>query len=197
MIAHTIIAAQESSCFQNIVVTTECDEIKAICKEWDVIIIDRPEDLATDTSSSCDVIYHTLEVLKDKNIGTSHFALLQPTSPLRNSQHIKEAITKLEASQCDTLVSMTEFEHPYQKGLKINHDNLEPITQWEDLTKPRQHLEKSYYTNGAIYLSRSKDFLKSKNLFYGKTQSYIMDKRSSIDIDQYFDLELANFLLNH
>lgn len=198
MIAHTITAAQNSGCFEHIVVTTDCPEIKSASLSWNADVIDRPTALATDCASSLDVLHHALSVLKQDGKLTSHFVLLQPTSPLRNYKHIQEAVAKFENSDAASLVSVTEVNHPIQKFLFDNDGVLEPVFSWEALTMPRQSLKPAFLVNGAIYIVGCEQFIINKDLFASPTASYFMAPAISFDIDCAEDFECAEkFLVRH
>ncbi|RUR59213.1 acylneuraminate cytidylyltransferase family protein [Aeromonas veronii] len=195
MIAHTITAAQDSGCFEDVVVTTDCPEIKAVSQNWNAVVINRPPELATDNASSVDVLHHAISVLKNKGKITSHVVLLQPTSPLRNLNHIKEAIAKFESSDAESLVSVTEVNHPIQKFFFDNDGVLAPVFSWDVLTMPRQSLKPALWVNGAIYIVSCEKFIKSKNLFALPVASYLMIPTFSLDIDSAEDFEHAKNIL--
>lgn len=192
LIAHTIQAALESKIFDKVVVTTDDTEIKEVSLQYGAEVIDRPEYLATDSASSLDVIVHALEALKENGTKQyTHFVLLQPTSPLRTATHIKESWSKYLKDDANSLVSVMEVEHPPQKMLIEKNGEVTPLTKWEDLTKPRQSLPKAYLPNGAIYIIKIEDFLKSKNIFEEALSIYLMNQKCSIDIDSENDLEIV------
>ena len=197
MIAHTIIAALDSGCFNRVVVTTDCPEIKSVSLEWGAEVIDRPVVLASDTASSLDVIHHALTELHKEGALTSHFILLQPTSPLRNAKHIKEAVGLFENSRAASLVSVTEAEHPVQKHFFERDGQLEPVFSWEDLTKPRQELEKAYLVNGAIYIAKASFFISKIDFFQKPVKNYLMPKDESIDVDDINHLNVALKSIEH
>ena len=188
LIAHTIDAALESKIFSKVIVTTDDKEIKEVSLKYGAEVIDRPENLATDNASSLDVIEHTLIELYSRGENYSHFILLQPTSPLRKASHIIEAWEKYIQDSASSLVSVTETEHTPFKMLIEKDGMVQPLTQWSDLTKPRQTLPKAYLPNGAIYISKADKFLKQKNLFLSPLVLYKMTRRESIDIDTIEDL---------
>lgn len=192
LIAHTIDAAKDSKIFDKIIVTTDDQEIKDVSLRYGAEVIDRPCELATDTASSLDVIEHTLLELQKKDERFSHFVLLQPTSPLRNSIHIKEAWDKHMVENANSLVSVVEVDHPPQKMLIEENGEIKPLTKWEDLTKPRQQLPKAYQPNGAIYIGDIEKFLSSKNIFEKPLSIFEMDRKSSVDIDSEEDLRKVN-----
>ena len=190
LIAHTIEAALKSNIFSKIVVTTDDKEIREVALKYGADVIDRPKELATDGASSLDVIKHTLLTLQINEEKYSHFILLQPTSPLRNENHINEAWNKYTTEEVSSLVSVTAVVHPPQKMLILDNNNsVKPLTQWEDLTKPRQQLPKAFLPNGAIYISEVDKFLEKKNLFVIPLSLYIMTVEDSVDIDTKEDLE--------
>jgi len=196
LIAHTIDAAKASNIFANIVVTTDDKEIKEVSLKFGVNIIDRPSELATDTASSLDVLEHALRELETENY--THFILLQPTSPLRTDVHIVETWKKYIDENANSLVSVCEIEHsPFKLLIENENKEIEPLTKWEHLTLPRQKLAKAYLPNGAIYINRVDKFLENRNLFEKPMIVYLMDKKSSIDIDLEIDLNICEEYLKH
>ena len=193
LIAHTIDAALKSKLFSKVIVTTDDDEIKEVSLKYGAEVIDRPHELATDSASSLDVLEHSLRTLEKEEY--THFILLQPTSPLRNEIHIKEAWDKYKKLKASSLISVVEVEHTPFKMLIERDGQVEPLIKWEDLTKPRQELPKAFLPNGAIYISEVNKFLKNKNLFEKPLEMYEMSKKESIDIDTKDDLELTSKLM--
>ncbi|ANE35938.1 CMP-N-acetylneuraminic acid synthetase [Campylobacter iguaniorum] len=188
MIVYTIQAALKSKIFSKIVVTTDSKEIKDISLQLGVDVIDRPSSLSRDDSSIVDVIEHALKsVIADGSIFT-HFMLLQPTSPLRNEQHIKESFDVYNSKDANSLVSVNLSVIPPQKTLIDMDGKIQPLTKLSDLTQNRQNLPVSYHPNGAIYISKIDNFLKDKNLFLNPLHIYLMDEISSLDVDNIDDL---------
>jgi len=195
LIAHTINAAKESNIFSKIIVTTDDEEIKDVSLKYGAEVIDRSYELSTDTASSLDVIAHALEELKKQGSKYEYFILLQPTSPLRNKIHIQEAWEIYIKRKSSSLVSVSEVEHSPFKMLIENGDTIEPFSNWEDLTKPRQQLPKAFLPNGAIYISKVTNFLEDKNLFAKPFEIYKMTKKENVDIDTNDDLELVSKIM--
>lgn len=195
LIAHTIEAAKQSKLFHRIIVTTDDLEIKQISSFYGADIIDRPIDLATDSASSLDVIEHALQALSKLDNTYTHFILLQPTSPLRNAEHLQKAWQQYCSEDAESLVSITEDDHHPYKSFIQTPEGIEPLFSWEYLTTPRQKLPKTFRVNGAIYIAECQTFLKTKNLFEGKLSFFIMTKTASIDIDDEIDFLLAKLLM--
>jgi len=187
LIAYTIDAAKESQIFDKIIVTTDDEEIKEVSLNFGVEVIDRPAELATDTASSIDVLVHVLKEISDEVF--THFILLQPTSPLRNGEHIREAMEMYCTSQAKSLVSVTEVEHTPYKLLLEKEKEIVPLFSEEYLTMPRQKLPLTYRINGAIYVASVSSFLQSSNLFEKPLVIYKMNQASSVDIDTQQDFK--------
>lgn len=187
LIVHTIHSALKSNIFNKVIVTTDDDEIKEVSLSSNAEVINRPKEFATDTASSLDVLEHALTVLQENEF--SHFMLLQPTSPLRNSTHIQEAMAKYTQENAKSLVSVTETEHTPYKLLVEGDDEIIPLFSNEYLTMPRQKLPITYRINGAIYISEISSFLQTKDLFQKPLTIYLMDQQNSIDIDTKMDLD--------
>ena len=122
---------------------------------------------------------------------------MQPTSPLRTTKHIDEAIELLIEKTADAVISTCEVDHPVQWNMKID-DTLDISKSIQTINSKRsQEQEKYYRLNGAIYIAKTKELLEEKTFFLTKDiYSYIMPKIESIDIDDKIDFKLASILLS-
>ena len=112
LIAYTLDAAIESQVFDEIVVSTDSLKIAEISKSFGAKIpFLRPKELASDNAKTVDVIIHVLNYYINQNIEFDYFMLLQPTSPLRNSKDIKNAVNLLFEKNANSVVSVCETEH--------------------------------------------------------------------------------------
>jgi len=189
LISWTIEAAKRSKYINKIAVTSDDSEILKIAEKSSVEIIVRPDELASNTATSVDVIKHSLE-----NLDTYEYVvLLQPTSPLRNYRHIDESIKFLKQKNADAIISVCKTDHnPLWSNKLDNNLSMSNFIENEQLNKRSQDLKKFFRLNGAIYICKTKNFLK-ENTFFLKNNifAFIMDKKSSIDIDDEFDFEIA------
>ncbi len=189
LISWTIEAAKRSKYINKIVVTSDDSEILKIAEKSSVEIIVRPDELASDSATSVDVIKHSLE-----NLDTYEYViLLQPTSPLRNYRHIDESIKFLKQKNADAIISVCKTDHnPLWSNRLDSNLSMSNFIENEQLNKRSQDLDKFFRLNGAIYICKTKNFLKENTFFIKKNIfAFIMDKKSSIDIDDEFDFEIA------
>jgi len=195
LIAYSIEAATECPGIRHCIVSTEDSEIKQVSLDYGVEVVDRPLELATDSAQTNVVVRHVLETLLQENNLPEYFALLQPTSPLRTAGHIQSCIDAFFNSNAACAMSVTETEHHPYKNFTMENAYLEPLFDAESVEKRRQDLPTIFRPNGAIFLMSSNLFL-SKNVFFVQPAlPYLMDQEASIDIDNMFDLLLAEFIV--
>jgi len=122
--------------------------------------------------------------------------LLQPTSPLRTSKDIINAVKLAFEKDADVILSVCEAEHsPLWTNILPNDFSMKHFIREEIKGKNRQQLPKLLRLNGAIYLAKVEYFLKTKDWFGEKSYAYIMPRERSIDIDDYIDFKLAEILM--
>ena len=189
LISWSIEAALKSKYISKVVVSSDDEEILNISSNFGADIIKRPYELANDTATTFDAIKHTINNLEKYD----YIVLLQPTSPLRNEKHIDEAIELLEEKQADGIVSVCEMDHsPLWSNTLPEDGNMRGFLREEILNKRSQDLEKYYRLNGAIYICKTDKLLENKSFFLkDNIFAYIMDRKSSIDIDEEIDFLFA------
>ena len=195
LIAYTIEAALKSKYIDKVIVSSDDEEILNISKKNEADIIKRPIDLANDTATTFDTIKHTIDNFEKYD----YIVLLQPTSPLRNEKHIDEAIQLLEEKNADSIISVCEMDHsPLWSNTLPKDGNMSNFLKDEILNKRSQDLEKYYRLNGAIYICKTDLLLKEKSFFLKENIfAYIMDRRSSVDIDEKIDFLIAEIVIGN
>jgi len=190
LLAWTIEAALASEAVTRTVVSTEDDEIARAARAAGAEVLARPAELAADGTPMRDVIEHALRELG----GTEVLVLLQPTSPLRRAEHVDAAVELLRATGADSVVSVVEVPHRYRPGSLMALDGDRLVALAEDYAATRQEKPAVYARNGPAILVLRPDRI-GTDLYGGDCRAYVMEPRDSIDIDDPFDLELAELLL--
>ncbi|MDO6743443.1 acylneuraminate cytidylyltransferase family protein [Tenacibaculum soleae] len=191
LIAWTIEASLQSKYITKTIVSSEDDNILDIAKKNGSEILKRSQELALDTTPSEPVIEHVLNSIEDIN-KYNYLLLLQPTSPLRDATDIDRAIEKLKEKNATALISTTAIDNKILKAFKNNKKGyLKGISNNDYPFMRRQDLPMVYMPNGAIYIVKIDDFLKSKRLFTDKTISFVMSEEKGLDIDTVEDLNRA------
>jgi len=193
LIAWSIEAGLNSKYIDEVIVSSDDDEILEVAKKFGANIIQRPDELASDTATTFDAIKHTIENSKKYD----YIILLQATSPMRNEIHIDEAIKLLESKNVDAVVSVCEMDHsPLWSNTLDESLSMQGFLKDEVLNKRSQDLEKYYRLNGAIYICKTDKLLEEESFFIKENiLAYKMDRKSSIDIDEEIDFKMAEVLI--
>jgi CMP-N,N'-diacetyllegionaminic acid synthase len=190
LVQWTIEASIRSGYATRTVVSSDSTEILDLAQTLGAEIIERPIELATDTASSESVIEHAIEYLAaTEGYHPEVLILLQPTSPLRTSLDIDEAILYYVHSNASALISGYEPPHNPFKDFIIDQDGtLRAIVDDSYPFLPRQRLPASFRPNGAIYIIKTDSFMATQSLLTENTVPFFMDRDKSIDVDNISDL---------
>ena len=197
LILYTIEVALASK-LTEVIVSTDSPDIMDICAPTGVSTpFLRPSELATDSAAAIDVAQHALKFMEDK--AGSHYdalMLLQPTTPFRRIKDIDNAITRLEQTDADSVISVTEVGgyHPARMKFLEGDRLIDPPYCEEVENQPRQQLRPMYIRNGAIYLSKRQCIL--DGTFKGNdSRALVMSINYSINIDTEADFKYAEMLI--
>jgi len=166
-----------------IYVSTDDNDIKKFVESMNVNVIDRPDRLAKDDSKTEDVVEHFLE-----EINTDLFCVVQPTSPLLNSNSILEGIKLMEVY--DSVISVCKDVKYFWSS------DGKPINFELGKRKRTQEHNSWFRENGAFYITSKDDFLENKILQNGLVGFIEMTEMESMDIDTKEDLEMVRKLCN-
>lgn len=196
LIGYSIEEAIKSNVFEDIIVSTDSEKYAKIAKKYGATVpFLRTEELSNDTSKVSDVILDIIQKMEELGKKYDCFMLLQPTSPLRTANDIIKSLNLYNDKSANVVISVSEAEHSPLWMNTIDED-LSMSDFIKVVNTNRQELKKYYRINGAIYLSNIEFYKKTKNFFQEKSFAYIMEKSSSIDIDDIYDFTLAEILLN-
>jgi len=198
LISYSIQSGLESKLIDDVYVSTEDEEIKSISLEYGAKVIDRPNELATNKSHTQDVIEHAINVLdKDYDIVIT----LEPTSPLRDVDHIDDAISKFIAENTNSLISIFENDVTPFWLLSINNDKVHPFLEYNKETnnpfdRESQEYPISYKPSGFIFITKV-DFLKRNHTLFDFTNCsyYLVTYKETLDIDTENDVNIIKLYM--
>jgi CMP-N-acetylneuraminic acid synthetase len=199
LIAYTIQTALQSKLLTEVVVTTEDEEIRQIALAYGAQApFLRPAELATDKALAVPTIQHAVREMESlKGVRCDYVVMLQPTSPLKTSEDIDTALTRLIETGADGIISVVDVDNNHPMKMKKFLGEGGKQGQLIDYEKPpfencpRQLLPPVFIVNGAIYASR-RDVLMNENSFQGKyCLGYVMPPERSINIDTPYDFLIA------
>lgn len=198
LIAYTIEAALKSRYIDRVIVSTEDLEISEISRSFGAEVpFLRPSELAQDDTPGIEPIIHAINYLfNQENYSFDYVMCLQCTSPLRNTNQIDEAICEIYSKDADSAISVCESEvNPYWMKI-IKDGKIDDFIKDNKFYARRQDLPVVYRLNGAIYIGKIEIILNNKNWYTDNTLPIIMDRITSIDIDDEIDFKFAEFLLS-
>ncbi len=198
LIAHTCAAALGSQKLERVIVSTDDPEIAAIAAAWGVEVpFLRPPDLAQDQTPMLAVLQHALNWGLETGLVVEALVLLQPTSPLRQSWQIDQAIALFQERQAATVVSVVPVPHQFNpvSVLRLEADQVFPFLPNQPLITRRQDKPVVYARNGPAILVVRPEVIQQGLLYGDPTLGYIMDARTSLDVDALEDLQLVEVLL--
>jgi CMP-N-acetylneuraminic acid synthetase len=199
LIAYTIDAARSSRCLSRVVVSTEDSEIAGVARSLgaDVPFL-RPPELARDDTPMIDVLVDVLGTLDSRErYRPDVLVLLQPTSPFRHAGHIDAAVDLLSSSGADSVVTVMQVPHQFTPGslMQLRGDRLESWTGDPTPTR-RQDKPALFARNGpAVVATRARVVLAEHTLYGADTRAVVMSREDSLDIDEAFDLKVADLLM--
>ena len=199
LIGWTIEAALKSKYIDEVIVSTDSDDIARVSKDFGAQVpFFRPKELSADNMPSADVVIHAVKFFSDEQSKEFDYVMmLQPTSPLRDAHDIDNAIEFLYSKRADAVVSVCETEHPplWSNTLPENL-SMKNFLRDDLKSKVSQDLPVYYRINGAIYICNTKKLLEESTYFLkDNIFAFLMDAEKSVDIDSLIDLKLAEALI--
>lgn len=193
LIQYSIDVARQLAEDNDICVSTDDIEIKTVAENLGLEVpFLRPDYLASDTAGTSDVIVHALNFYSNQGTNYDVVVLLQPTSPLRTVQNIKDCLALYD----DTLDMVTTVKESSVSAVLCRENQngfLEQVIGENNVR--RQDAAKLYEYNGAVYVINS-DAIKEKGLGgFTKIKKCVMDEKSSVDIDTMLDWKFVESLM--
>lgn len=181
---------------EDICVSTDDEGIANVVKEYGLNVpFMRPDELANDNSGTYEVILHALDYYRTKGYEYDVVVLLQPTSPMRTSKHIAEALS-LYTTDCDMVVSVCQARsNPYYVMFREDCDGYLKNIMDGKYTR-RQDCPQVWEYNGAIYVMNVNSLIEKPISQFAKCKKYVMSVMDSIDLDTPDDWEYAEFVMN-
>ncbi len=195
LIAYSIEAGLNSKYIDSVVVSTDDSEIAEVSKRFGAEVpFIRPEELASDTAKTLDVVLHAIKEMESKGSTFDTFVLLQPTQPLRTAADLDAAIEKYMENGCISMVSVSPVnDHPILIRT-IEEDRLKPLLNCSSTCR-RQDMPKYYRVNGCIYINEISE-IDTNTSFNDNVLPFVMEPSHSVDIDELSDFELAKYYLS-
>lgn len=191
ILAYSIEAAVQSGLFDEVMVSTDDEEIAAIGRQYGAKVpFFRSERTSGDYATTNDVL---LEVLEEYEKRGEHFDMgccIYPTAPFVTAQKLKAAMERLEESDADTLIPVVAFSYPPQRAMIIRDGRL--VFEYPEYLDARsQDLVPHYHDVGQFYCFRVEAYKQNRKLMVGNILPFEISELEVQDIDNQTDWEIA------
>lgn len=191
ILLYSIEAALNSGIFEEVMVSTEDEEIAELARQAGAVVpFMRGDENANDFATTTDVL---LEVVGEYEKRGKHFEFgccIYPTAPFVTAEKLRDGMEKLAESDADTLMPVVPFSFPPQRGMVIREEKLQFVQPEHALTRS-QDLEHWYHDVGQFYCFRTENFKRNKILTVGNVLPYVVSELEVQDIDTISDWKIA------
>jgi CMP-N-acetylneuraminic acid synthetase len=198
LVQYSIETAFATPSISKVFVSTDNKKIAQIALAAGAIIIERPNELATDNSPEWLSWRHAIEWVTDKYGKFDYFVSLPATSPLRSVGDVESAISKCIKKEADICISVTSANRsPYFNMVKIDSEgNVDLVIPSEFKVSRRQDAPEVFDVTTVVYVSTPHFILNNRCVFSGKVTSINVPKERAVDIDDILDFKLAEIIIN-
>lgn len=191
ILAYSIQAALESMIFDEVMVSTDDQEIAEVAKKYGAIVpFFRSEQASDDYATTADVLKEVLHAYKNIGKVFDWMCCIYPTAPFVTAKKLKDSFMEVQEKKADALIPVVRFSYPPQRCFIMNNGKLS--YKWPEYMRSRsQDLEPFYHDAGQYYFWKINTFLENETAFLQKTIPYILDEVDVQDIDTLDDWKIA------
>ena len=195
MIAWSIEAAKKSDCFDEIIVSTDDEEISSIAKEFGAKVpFLRPKEISDDFTPTQPVIQHAINFCKENNFTFDSVCCIYATAPFIKSDDLIKALELLKNSNPYSYIFVaTSYPYPIQRSISINKNGYSSMIYPDMFEKRSQDLPESFHDAGQFYWGHKNTWFQPGNLF-DNGRPLIVPRWRVQDIDTLEDFKRAEIL---
>lgn len=200
LIAHSIASALASQAIGRVVVSTNDARIAEAARSYGAQVLDRPDDLAGDTTPELLAWRHAIDRHEDLFNGpqAQPFISLPATSPLRSHEDVDAAVARFREQSCDILFGVTPaHRNPWLNMVRVGEDGFLQVVMPGSSAVRRQDVPPVYDVTTCVYVGDAGYLRRCERLMQGRVGYVIIPPERSLDVDTHFDLHLADLMLTH
>jgi len=149
LIAYSIETAKKSNLFEEIVVSTDSEEIAEVSQKYGAKILWRPKELADDYAGSTEVFEHAINEL-NKNKKYKYACMIYPTAPFLQIEYLKKGLEELKKSDACFSFAATSYDFPIWRGFEVVGNRAKMFFP-EFMNKRSQDLKEAFHDAGQFY----------------------------------------------
>lgn len=191
IIAYSIEAALNAGIFDEVMVSTDGEEIAEIAKSYGAHVpFMRSKRTASDHATTRDVLMEVLKEYEKNGIVFEEMTCIYPTAPFITSDKLKEAVSLFRGAAGSLLIPVVKFSYPPQRAYMIRDGKLQ--FKWEEFRYSRsQDLESFYHDAGQFYCYDIADYIAADGAVKENIIPYILPESEVQDIDTEEDWKMA------
>lgn len=191
IMAYSIQAALKSQLFDEVMVSTDSEEIAEIAKQYGARVpFLRSEKNSDDHATTAEVLLEVLSEYEKRGKIYEYFSCIYPTAPFITAKKLQQAYEVMERNHAIMAMPVVAFSYPPQRGYILNGEKIE--MKWkENFNKRSQDLEKIYHDAGQFYMYQVEAFLRLQGQITENIVPVIIDEMEVQDIDNETDWKLA------
>lgn len=201
MIAYSIEAAIASNCFDQIIVSTDDNEIAKVAKSYGAQVpFCRPDDISDDYATTMDVMRHAIDWCQKEGWNVEVACCIYATAPFLLPDDLIRGYNLLQDREVQFAFSATSFSFPIQRAIKLNENNAVSMFSLENELLRSQDLEEAFHDAGQFYWGKTSAFLNKLSIFSPHSKAVLLPRSRVQDIDTQEDWEFAEALysvINH
>lgn len=192
IIAYSIEAATQSNLFDEIMISTDDEEIANVALKYGTKVpFMRSRENANDFATLADVLIEVINQYKEIGKSFQNSCCILPTAPLIKANRINEAFSKFTESDFDSICPVVEFSYPILRALEFD-DNYKLKMIWPEHMRTRsQDLKPAFHDSGSFYWVKNDALLEQKTLFCKNGSAIVLPETEVQDIDNETDWKLA------
>jgi N-acylneuraminate cytidylyltransferase len=191
ILAYSVETALESHLFEEVMVSTDDEEIARIAKEnGSSVPFPRSAETANDYAGIAEVLIEVIESYAAMGRGFDTVCCLFPTAPLITEPDLRAGFEKLNAGSFDSVFPVTRFPYPIGRSLRMEGDRV--LMNWpENYPKRSQDLPLAFHDCGQFYWLRVDRFLKARRVFTENSGAIELPSTRVQDIDTEDDWRIC------
>lgn len=195
MIAWSIEAAQQSGCFDKIVVSTDDAEIAEIARHLGAEVpFVRPPELSDDHTGTIPVIRHAIKWFNERGQVSDQVCCIYATAPFVRESDIRHGLDVLNSADSDFAFTVTNYPFPIQRAVRINAQSRVEMLSPKYFNTRSQDLEEAWHDAGQFYWGRATAWLTGKVIFGPHAAAIQLPRWRVQDIDTVEDWQMAEYL---
>jgi len=192
MVAYSIEAALKSACFEQVMVSTDDQEIAAIAKAHGASVpFMRDAETSDDYAGVAEVVLEVLSRYQQDGQDFEQICCILPTAPMVSAERLRQGKELLNGAGCDAVVPVVRFGYPPQRGFRLDRDNRASMVSPEHYQSRSQDLEPIYHDSGQFYWMRTAALKKEMRFFAERTAALVLSEIEVQDIDSEEDWQMA------